>query len=82
MKKLSFYYLYLIWFSWAGIAALWCTVQLPYSLLLKAGRGLGRLAMRMLPRRVEIARRILELCFPEMKEGERERLLERNFDSV
>ena len=70
------------WLSWAGIAALWCTVQLPYSLLLKAGHGLGRLAMRLLPRRVEIARRNLELCFPEMKEGERERLLERNFESV
>lgn len=40
------------WLSWAGIAALWCTVQLPYPLLLKTGHGLGRLAMRLLPRRV------------------------------
>ena len=29
------------WLSWAGIAALWCTVQLPYPLLLKTGHRLG-----------------------------------------
>lgn len=28
------------WLSWAGIAALWCTVQLPYPLLLKQVTGL------------------------------------------
>lgn len=70
------------WLSWAGIAALWCTVQLPYPLLLKTGHGLGRLAMRLLPRRVEIARRNLELCFPDMNDEARARLLERNFESV
>ena len=59
------------WLSWTGIAALWCIVQLPYSLLLRIGHGLGRLAMRLLPRRVDIARRNLELCFPDMKKDER-----------
>ena len=70
------------WLSWTGIAALWCIVQLPYSLLLRIGHGLGRLAMRLLPRRVDIARRNLELCFPDMKKDEREKLLLRNFESV
>ena len=70
------------WLSWAGIAALWGTVQLPYPLLLKAGHGLGRLAMRLLPRRVEIARRNLELCFPQMSESERHDMVVKNFESV
>ena len=70
------------WLSWTGIAALWCIVQLPYPLLLRIGHGLGRLAMRLLPRRVDIARRNLELCFPDMKKDEREKLLQRNFESV
>ena len=33
-------------------------------------------------RRVDIARRNLELCFPDMKKDEREKLLLRNFESV
>ena len=70
------------WLSWAGIAALWLIMLLPYPLLFRIGHGLGRLAMRLLPRRVEIARRNLELCFPEIKKAERESLLQRNFESV
>lgn len=45
------------WLSWAGIAALWLIMLLPYPLLFRIGHSLGRLAMRLLPRRVEIARR-------------------------
>lgn len=70
------------WLSWLGIAALWSLVQLPYPLLFKTGHLLGRLALRMLPRRAEIARRNLALCFPQMSEQERELLLQRNFKSV
>ena len=55
---------------------------LPYPLLFRIGHGLGRLAMRLLPRRVEIARRNLELCFPEMKRMNVESLLQRTFESV
>ncbi|TVM04692.1 lipid A biosynthesis lauroyl acyltransferase, partial [Oceanidesulfovibrio indonesiensis] len=70
------------WLSWVGIAALWLIMLLPYPLLFRIGHGLGRLAMRLLPRRVAIARRNLELCFPEMDANEREALLQRNFESV
>lgn len=70
------------WLSWLGIAALWCIMLLPYRQLVKIGLWLGRLSMRLLPGRVEIARRNLELCFPEMRLEEREKLLQRNFESV
>ncbi|OQD48256.1 lipid A biosynthesis lauroyl acyltransferase [Enterobacter cancerogenus] len=70
------------WLSWTGIAALWLIMLLPYPVLYRIGHRLGRLAMRLLPRRVDIARRNLELCFPEMTAEEREALLQRNFESV
>lgn len=83
LPRFSFAFLHpRYWLSWAGIAALWLIMLLPYPLLFRIGHGLGRLAMRLLPRRVEIARRNLELCFPEMKKDERESLLQRNFESV
>ncbi|EMH1276865.1 LpxL/LpxP family Kdo(2)-lipid IV(A) lauroyl/palmitoleoyl acyltransferasee [Enterobacter hormaechei] len=70
------------WLSWVGIAALWIVVQLPYAFLVKTGHTLGRLAMHLLPRRVDIARRNLALCFPEMNDEDREAFLVRNFESV
>ncbi|MDZ7278560.1 LpxL/LpxP family Kdo(2)-lipid IV(A) lauroyl/palmitoleoyl acyltransferasee [Pantoea eucrina] len=70
------------WLSWLGIAVLWLVVQLPYPVLVAFGRQLGKLAMRLLPRRVEIARRNLALCFPDMRAEAREALLRRNFESV
>ena len=83
LPRFSFAFLHpRYWLSWAGIAALWLIMLLPYPLLFRIGHGLGRLAMRLLPRRVEIARRNLELCFPEMKKDERESLLQHNFESV
>jgi len=70
------------WLCWSGIAALWLTVQLPYPVLIKIGPRLGQLAMRLLPRRADIARRNLSLCFPQMSEKERAALLQQNFESV
>lgn len=67
---------------WLGLGILWLLVQLPYPSLMKLGRLLGRLAQRLLKRRVAIARRNLELAFPELPVAEREVLLQRNFDSV
>ena len=70
------------WLTWLGIAALYLLVLLPYPLLYRIGCGLGRLSMRFLKRRVQIARRNLELCFPDMPVAEREALVVRNFESV
>ncbi|MCQ2029597.1 lipid A biosynthesis lauroyl acyltransferase [Stutzerimonas zhaodongensis] len=70
------------WPLWLGFGLLWLVVQLPYRLLLLLGRGLGELMYRFARSRRHIARRNLQLCFPEMNENERERLLRANFAST
>lgn len=69
------------WPLWLGLALLWLLVQLPYPLLLQMGRGLGALMFRFAGSRRYIARRNLELCFPELSQEQRERLLHENFAS-
>ena len=55
---------------------------MPYPLLLQLGRGLGALMFRFAGSRRYIARRNLELCFPELSQSQRERLLRENFAST
>ena len=57
-------------------------VQLPYPVIYRLGTALGRLAMRVMKSRARIARRNLELCFPEMSAADREALLVKNFESL
>jgi Kdo2-lipid IVA lauroyltransferase/acyltransferase len=70
------------WLLWLGLGLLWLVVQLPYRVLLLLGRGLGVLMYRVARSRRHIARRNLQLCFPELSERERERLLRENFAST
>ncbi|CUX96842.1 Kdo(2)-lipid IV(A) acyltransferase [Candidatus Doolittlea endobia] len=70
------------WLIWLGIGALSLLVLLPYPLLYILGTRLGRLAMRFMRYREAIARRNLQLCFPDMPIMEREVLLRKNFESV
>lgn len=70
------------WLTWLGISFLYLLVLLPYPLLRAIGCGLGRFAMRFLKRRVAIAQRNLELCFPAMPATEREAMVKHNFESV
>ncbi|NDL61934.1 Kdo(2)-lipid IV(A) acyltransferase [Acerihabitans arboris] len=70
------------WFTWIGIGLLYLVVLLPYPLLYRLGTSLGRVSMHFLKHRVHIARRNLELCFPNLSSAEREALLVKNFESV
>ncbi|NKI74594.1 LpxL/LpxP family Kdo(2)-lipid IV(A) lauroyl/palmitoleoyl acyltransferasee [Dickeya sp. CFBP 2040] len=70
------------WPTWAGIVLLYLVVLLPYPLIYRIGTGLGRLSMRFMKRRVAIAHRNLQLCFPDMPTAEREKLVKKNFESV
>ena len=70
------------WLLWLGLALLWLAVQLPYRVLLLLGRGLGALMYRVARSRRHIARRNLQLCFSEMNDKQRERLLRENFAST
>ena len=70
------------WPLWLGLGLLWLVVQLPYGALLRLGRALGWLMYRTASSRRHIAARNLELCFPQLSAGERERLLKANFAST
>ncbi|KFF71735.1 lipid A biosynthesis lauroyl acyltransferase [Pectobacterium brasiliense] len=70
------------WLTWLGIGILYLIVLLPYPVIYRIGTALGYLAMRLLPKRVKIAARNLELCFPDMPQAERDVLVRKNFESV
>ncbi len=57
---------------------------LPYPCLVKIGHGLGKLFSKFKfgKRRLAIARRNLELCFPEMSELQRQELLKQNIYAI
>ena len=68
------------WPHWLGAAFLWLCVQLlPFRLLLALGRLLGRALPLIVPKRAAIARRNLELCFPEQAESERQQWLREHY---
>lgn len=67
------------WPSWIAVGLIRGLGFLPYPLLWLFGTGLGHLAYLFAWGRRRIARRNLELCFPEWSPAERERVLRRNF---
>ncbi|HJT97914.1 MAG TPA: LpxL/LpxP family Kdo(2)-lipid IV(A) lauroyl/palmitoleoyl acyltransferase [Rhodanobacteraceae bacterium] len=67
------------WPAWAGLAVIWLVARLPYRVLLGIGRLIGWLAARLIGRdRRGTAARNLALCFPELDDSARARLLEAN----
>lgn len=70
------------WLLWLGLGLLRLLSLLPYSLLMRLGRGLGWLMYRLASTRRKIAARNLQLCFPEMAAAERKHLLRENFAST
>ena len=71
------------WPTWAGLMLLWLGAKLlPYGLALRLGGLLGRLGCRLIPRRRHIAEVNLQLCYPELSEAERSRLVRRHFESL
>jgi len=70
------------WLTWFGLGVLWLLVQLPYPLLMRLGAAAGKRSRHFLKRRERIARRNIELCFPQLTEEEREVLIADNFKSL
>lgn len=62
-----------------GILLLWLLHFLPLALLAPIGRGVGLLAYLLVGKRRRIARTNLRLCFPELSDARRERLLRAHF---
>ncbi|MEQ4986985.1 Kdo(2)-lipid IV(A) acyltransferase [Proteus sp. fly-1089] len=70
------------WLTWFGIGLLYILVLLPYPVIYWLGTRLGRFSKVFLKKRVQIAERNIELCFPQMPKSEREALVNKNFESV
>jgi KDO2-lipid IV(A) lauroyltransferase len=72
------------WLFWIGLGFFRLILLLPYPLLLKIGSSLGWLFSKLSvgKKRAAIARRNLELCFPEKTEIQREEILRQNLRSV
>jgi KDO2-lipid IV(A) lauroyltransferase len=70
------------WPTWLVLGLMHLAARLPIRWQLRMGRGLGRVLLRVKRRQRRIARRNIELCFPELSAPERERLVARHFESV
>ena len=70
------------WALWFGLGLLWLLTLLPYRALLVLGRLLGWVFYRVAGSRKRIAKRNLELCFPDWSEQKREAVLKENFASM
>ena len=70
------------WMTWLLVSFLYAFSWLPYKLQMRVGRAVGRLLMRLVPKRTKVARRTLTLAFPNMPATEREALVKRNFENA
>lgn len=70
------------WLTWLGIGLLYLLVLLPYPVIYWLGTRLGRLSKYFLKKRLLIAKRNLELCFPTMSAQQRQQIINKNFESV
>jgi len=70
------------WLTWLGVGFLAVIAQLPYSLLMLIGKGLGHVLYRVNAKRRAIAIRNLEICFPKKSACERHKILVESFESL
>ncbi|MEO8160013.1 MAG: LpxL/LpxP family Kdo(2)-lipid IV(A) lauroyl/palmitoleoyl acyltransferase [Arenimonas sp.] len=70
------------WPAWLGIALGWTIARWPWWLQRAAAPWLGTLMRLAMVSRRRVARRNLEICFPELDGAARERLLRENFRSL
>jgi KDO2-lipid IV(A) lauroyltransferase len=70
------------WPSWLGLLFMRLSVFLPVKTQLMVGKWLSWIMTPLMKSRKKIARRNLELCFPELSEEQRTALLEENFRTM
>ncbi|XPE65643.1 hypothetical protein ACNKHR_21780 [Shigella flexneri] len=63
------------WLTWFGLGVIWLWVQLPYPVLCFLGTRIGGMARPFLKPRESIARKNLELCFPQHSAEERQKMI-------
>lgn len=67
------------WPAWAGIGLAWLAARLPWGLQRALGRGIGALLFRLSRERRHVARRNIDLCFPELDAAAREARVRASF---
>ncbi len=70
------------WPTWLGLGLLRLFALLPYGWLVRMGRGLGSLLLRLPVGFIRTAQRNMELCLPHSSAAERRKLLEQHFQSL
>ncbi len=70
------------WPTWLLWLFLHAVARLPLSVQMALGRRFGPILRRVRKRDRAVARRNLEICFGELSAEERERLMERHFESI
>ena len=70
------------WPAWLAVLGLFLTSLLPYSTLLFIGKYLGKIAYFAAKRRRNIARRNIELCFPDLSPEAIDKTVQKNFENV
>ncbi|MEZ5528507.1 MAG: LpxL/LpxP family Kdo(2)-lipid IV(A) lauroyl/palmitoleoyl acyltransferase [Porticoccaceae bacterium] len=69
------------WLTWLGIACWWSLVMLPYPVITWIGARVGAVMYLIGGYRRKVAEVNLKLCFPDMPEQQRQKLLRDNFTS-
>ena len=67
------------WFTWILFGLIGLASSLPRFISVKIGDGLGALYRRVNNKRTRIVRINIDLCFPNLSENERERLVLEHF---
>jgi KDO2-lipid IV(A) lauroyltransferase len=70
------------WPAWLGVACLRLTCLIPYRWQIGLGKAIGRLGHRVAAGRRAVARRNIELCFPELSARERDDLAREHFEAL
>ena len=70
------------WLTWLGILVLYCISWLPYKVQRILGKLLGKLLKVVAKKRYQVAKRNIELCFPDLSEHKREAMLKANLENA
>ncbi len=66
------------WGVWIGALVLYAITWLPLPVIRRLGASVGRLMVAVAPKRARIARRNVDLCFPQLSSAERKAIVDEN----
>lgn len=69
------------WPVWLGFSLLYLLTCFPYPVVRKIGSGLGRLLALLGKKRIAVAKRNIELCFPQLSAAQQKQLVEANISA-